>query len=51
MIGSPAGMKNLIVTRTSYGKIKALDLAMAFHQDLIHSHGLLKGDANSEKLV
>jgi len=44
-------MKNLIVTRTSYGKIEVLDFAMAFHQDLIHSHDLLKGDANTEKLV
>ncbi|KAK0634196.1 hypothetical protein B0T14DRAFT_87254 [Immersiella caudata] len=51
MIGSPAGMKTLITTKTEDGDIVVLDLAKAFSQGLLSSHGLRAGDASTAKLL
>lgn len=44
MIGSPAGMKTLVVTKSSKGKIEVLDLATAFERELLVSPGLRVGN-------
>jgi len=51
MIGSPAGMKTLIVTKSSDGALAVLDLAAAFQGDLLSSHGLQAEDAGTAKLL
>jgi len=51
MIGSPAGMKTLIVTKSSDGALAVLDLAAAFQDDLLSSHGLQAEDAGTAKLL
>ena len=50
LIGSPAGMKNLIIARVD-GKTKVFDLASAFDKRLIQSPHLYRGDPNSMRMV
>ena len=51
MIGSPAGMKTLIVTKSSDDTLSVLDLASAFESGLLSSQSLPVGDAATAKLL
>lgn len=51
MIGSPAGMKTRVVTKSSEGEVEVLDLAGAFRGGLLQSPGLLIGDRNTVKIL
>jgi hypothetical protein len=50
LIGSPAGMKNLIIAKVN-GKTEVFDLASAFDKRLLHSPHLDEDDPNSMRIV
>jgi len=51
MIGSPAGMKTLVVAQSAGGRVKVLDIAAAVKDDFLYSPGLQIDDPNSKQIL